>query len=434
MKRSAMKDLLNWKENENRKPLLIRGSRQVGKTYLMKHFGQAQYEQVVYINFENNQTIKLLFDLDYNVERIIKALEIFSGKKISFKNTLLIFDEIQEVPRALTALKYFYENAPEYQIICAGSLLGVALHEDISFPVGKIEFLDLYPLSFFEFLNAMGKESYVEIIKSGDFDFIQTFKNELTQLLKQYYYVGGMPEAVVSFVKNQSFEEVRKIQQNILDSYELDFSKHVPSGITPRLRMLFNSIPSQLSKENKKFIYGLIKEGSRAKQYEVALMWLIDCSLIHKVSRVNKNNLPLKAYEDLKAFKLFILDVGLLACMTRLNLKTLLEANNLFVEFKGSLTEQFVLQQLKTLKEFDIYYWTNEKGSAEIDFLLDNGSSIIPVEVKAETNLRSKSLKVYNDKFSPKHCVRLSLASFKKEESLINLPLWAVEVLPQLLN
>jgi predicted AAA+ superfamily ATPase len=434
MKRSAMKDLLNWKENESRKPLLIRGSRQVGKTYLMKHFGQAQYEQVVYINFENNQTIKLLFDLDYNIERIIKALEIFSGKKISFNNTLLIFDEIQEVPRALTALKYFYENAPEYQIICAGSLLGVALHEDISFPVGKIEFLELYPLSFFEFLNAMGKENYVEIIKSGDFDFVQTFKNELTQLLKQYYYVGGMPEAVVSFVKNQSFEEVRKIQQNILDSYELDFSKHVPSEIIPRLRMLFNSIPSQLSKENKKFIYGLIKEGSRAKQYEVALMWLIDCFLIHKVSRVNKNNLPLKAYEDLKAFKLFILDVGLLSCMTRLNLKTLLEANNLFVEFKGSLTEQFVLQQLKTLKEFDIYYWTNEKGSAKIDFLLDNGLSIIPVEVKAEINLRSKSLKVYNEKFSPKHSVRLSLADFKKEESLINLPLWAVEALPQLLN
>ena len=429
MYRKAIEDLHKWKNKENKKPLIIRGARQVGKTWLMKEFGNIAYTDTVYINFENNSQMAGLFAADMKIDRIITGIEIYNGRKIDPQNTLLIFDEIQEVPAALTSLKYFNENAPQYQIVCAGSLLGVALHPGTSFPVGKVEFLDLYPLSLTEFMLAMQKGRFAELLKNGDLDMATTFRQEYVDLLKHYYYVGGMPEAVQDFVENRDFKNVRDIQQRILTAYEQDFSKHAPNAEVPRIRMLWNSIPSQLTKENKKFIYGLIKEGARAKDYEMSMLWLTDCGLVHKVQRVTKPNLPLKAYEDLKAFKLFLVDVGLLSCLVRLGQTVLLDGDRLFNEFKGALTEQYVLQQLKTVKELGTYYWTNDRGSAEIDFLLDTGTEVIPVEVKAEKNLKAKSLKIYCEKFKPKTAVRTSMSDYKKEDWLTNIPLWAIEII-----
>ena len=429
MFRSAMEPLRQWKQRKNKKPLIIRGARQVGKTWLMREFGKTAYERAVYISFDNNRQMKELFSADMNIERIITGIELYAGHKIDPANTLLIFDEVQEVPQALSALKYFNETAPQYQIICAGSMLGVALHQGTSFPVGKVEFLDLYPLSFTEFARAMGKERYVDLLEKGDFKLATTFKQEYIDLLKHYYYIGGMPEVAQAFSENRDFNEAREIQQNILSAYEQDFSKHAPNEIVPRIRMLWNSVPAQLTKENKKFIYGLIKEGARAKEYELAMLWLSDCGLVHKVHRVTTPNLPLKAYEDLKAFKLFLVDIGLLSCMVRLRQDTLLDGNDLFIEFKGALTEQYVLQQLKTLKGIMPYYWTNDRNSAEIDFVIDNGSDVIPIEVKAEVNLQAKSLKTYREKFNPNLSIRASMADYKNEGWLLNLPLWAVETI-----
>lgn len=429
MQRMAMEQLKKWKAKKQRKPLIIRGARQVGKTWLMKEFGTIAYEHVVYVNFDNNERMKSLFEGSLEVARLITGLELYAGYKIDPDNTLLIFDEVQEVPKALTSLKYFNEDAPQYHIVCAGSLLGVALHQGTSFPVGKVEFLDLYPLSFFEFMMAMGKEQYVELLQKADFDMATTFKQDYIDLLKHYYHVGGMPEVVQAFADDHDFNEVREIQQRILAAYEQDFSKHAPNEAVPRIRMLWNSIPAQLAKENKKFIYGLIKEGARAKEYELAMLWLTDCRLVHKVHRVSTPSLPLKAYEDLKAFKLFLVDVGLLSCMVGLRQDVLLDGNELFKEFKGALTEQYVLQQLKTIKGLNIYYWTAERGTAEVDFVIDNGSDVIPVEVKAEVNLQAKSLKVYREKFQPKLSIRTSMADYKNEDWLLNLPLWAVETL-----
>jgi predicted AAA+ superfamily ATPase len=424
--RTAIELLYKWKDKKGRKPLIIRGARQVGKTWLMKEFGAKAYKKCVYISFDNNQRMQELFAADLNIERIVTGLELNAGHKIDPAETLLIFDEIQEVPKALTSLKYFNENAPQYHIVCAGSLLGVALHQGTSFPVGKVEFIDLYPLSFQEFMLAMGKEQYIKLLDGSDFLMVTTFRQEYIDLLKQYYYVGGMPEVVYNFSANKDFSEAREIQGRILDAYEQDFSKHAPHDVVPRIRMLWNSIPSQLTKENKKFIYGLIKEGARAKEYEMALLWLTDCGLVHMVNRVTAPSLPLKAYEDLKAFKLFLLDVGLLSCMVRLRQDVLLDRNELFKEFKGALIEQYVLQQLKTLKNINTYYWTNDRNSAEVDFLIDNGEDVIPLEVKAEVNLQAKSLKTFREKFNPKISLRTSMADYKKEDWLINLPLYAI--------
>ena len=355
------------------------------------------------------------------------GIELYAGRKINPNNTLLIFDEVQEVPRALSSLKYFYENAPQYHIICAGSLLGIALHEGTSFPVGKVDFLSLYPLSFKEFLMATSGDRFSELLDKQDYPMITSFKQTYIDALKQYYFVGGMPEAVQSFAEDKDFNQVREIQKRILAAYEQDFSKHAPIEIVPKIRMIWNSIPSQLAKENKKFIYGLVREGGRAKEYEAAIMWLCDCGLVHKISRVNAAGIPLKAYEDLKAFKLFIVDVGLLGCMTGLRQRTLLDGNDLFTEFKGALTEQYVCQQFKTIDDLGIYYYTNNRGSCEVDFIIDTGEQVIPVEVKAEVNLKAKSLKTYCEKFNPEISVRTSMADYKKEDWLVNLPLYAVE-------
>ena len=427
MYRIAIEKLYKWKNSKRRKPLIIEGARQVGKTWLMKEFGKQAYADTVYINFDSNSSMADLFSADLDTDRLIMGLELYAGRKINPENTLLIFDEVQEVPRALASLKYFYENAPQYHIVCAGSLLGIALHQGTSFPVGKVDFLKLYPLSFSEFLMATGNERFAELLKNQDYEMITSFKQTYIDALKHYYFVGGMPEAVQSFAESKDFNEVRAIQKRILAAYEQDFSKHAPNEIVPKIRMLWNSIPSQLARENKKFIYGLVREGGRAREYETAIMWLSDCGLVHKVSRVNAAGIPLKAYEDLKAFKLFIVYVGLLGCMTGLRQRTLLDGDDLFVEFKGALTEQYVCQQLKTIEDLGIYYYTNDRGSCEIDFVVDTGEQIVPIEVKAETNLRAKSLKTYRDRFEPELSVRTSMADYKKEDWLLNLPLYAIE-------
>ena len=427
MYRIAIEKLYKWKNSKRRKPLIIEGARQVGKTWLMKEFGKQAYADTVYINFDSNSRMADLFSADLDTDRLIMGLELYAGRKINPENTLLIFDEVQEVPRALASLKYFYENAPQYHIVCAGSLLGIALHQGTSFPVGKVDFLKLYPLSFSEFLMATGNERFAELLKNQDYEMITSFKQTYIDALKHYYFVGGMPEAVQSFAESKDFNEVRAIQKRILAAYEQDFSKHAPNEIVPKIRMLWNSIPSQLARENKKFIYGLVREGGRAREYETAIMWLSDCGLVHKVSRVNAAGIPLKAYEDLKAFKLFIVDVGLLGCMTGLRQRTLLDGDDLFVEFKGALTEQYVCQQLKTIEDLGVYYYTNDRGSCEIDFVVDTGEQIVPIEVKAETNLRAKSLKTYRERFEPELSVRTSMADYKKEDWLLNLPLYAIE-------
>ncbi len=427
MYRYAIESLDKWKNSKNRKPLIIEGARQVGKTWIMKEFGKKSYNKTVYINFDSNVQMAELFSIDLNVERIIMGLELYAGHKINPADTLIIFDEVQEVPKALSSLKYFYENAPEYHIVCAGSLLGIALHEGTSFPVGKVDFLKLYPLSFKEFLMAIGLERFAELLDKKDYDMIKSFKQTYIDALKQYYYVGGMPEVVASFADEKDFNEARKIQKIILTAYEQDFSKHAPKEIVPKIRMLWNSIPSQLAKENKKFIYGLIREGARAKDYETAIMWLSDCGLVHKVSRINAPNIPLKAYEDLKAFKLFIVDVGLLGAMVGLNQRTLLNGNELFTEFKGALTEQYVMQQLAVNQDLGIYYYTNDRNTCEVDFIVDNGDNIIPFEVKAEINLKAKSLKTYREKFKPEISIRSSMADYSEEIGLINLPLYAID-------
>jgi uncharacterized protein len=429
MERTAMQELVSWKNKPERKPLIIHGARQVGKTWLMKEFGKNEYKQTVYVNFETSKLLKTIFADNFDIHRIIAALQIETGIRIHPENTLIIFDEIQEAEGAITSLKYFCENGPQYSIIAAGSLLGMVLHNHISFPVGKVEFLDLHPFNFTEFLMALDQQLLLNLLKSKDWSLIKSFKDKYIQLLRQYYYIGGMPEAVLSFRSQSDFKKVRVIQKQILSAYEHDFSKHAPGEIVPRIRMLWNSIPAQLAKENKKFIYGVVKPGSRAKDYELALSWLIDCGLAYKVSRVSKPGLPLIANEDATAFKLFIVDIGLLGAMGDLDARTLIEGNSIFEEFKGALTEQFVLQQLITIPDLAIFYWSAERATAEIDFLVQYTGNVIPIEVKAEENLQAKSLKTFCQKYSPGTAIRTSMSDYREEDWLTNLPLYAISQL-----
>ncbi len=426
MERSAIHQLKVWKNKVKRKPLIVSGARQVGKTWLIKEFGKREYEQTAYINFESSKVLQALFSSDFDIQRIISALQIETGIQIHPENTLIVFDEVQEAVGGLTSLKYFYENAPEYHVIAAGSLLGVALHSETSFPVGKVEFLELYPLDFSEFLLALNQHSLLDLLKNRDWKLIQVFREKYIQLLRQYYYIGGMPEVVASFIQENNFEEVRNIQKQILTSLEQDFSKHAPNEIVPRLRMLWNSIPSQLSKENKKFIFGLVKKGARAKEYEFALSWLADSGLVYQVQRITKPGIPLKGYVDNTAFKLYTMDVGLLAAMGDIDVKTLLEGNAIFEEFKKSLTEQYVLQQLKVNPDMQVYYWSAETGVAEVDFVIQFSGKVIPIEVKAEENLHAKSLRSYDQKYNPEITLRTSMSDYRKEGWLINIPLYAI--------
>ena len=434
MIREAIRDLIKWKDGNHRKPLIIRGARQVGKTWIMKEFGKTHYEKFAYINFDNNEGMESLFSGNFDILRIITALQIESGVTIDANNTLIIFDEVQEVPRALTSLKYFCENAPQYHIIAAGSLLGVALHPGTSFPVGKVDFMDLYPLSFIEFLNATGNENLTSLLAAKDFELITSFKGKYIDLLKQYYYIGGMPEAVSSFVETQDYTKVREVQNRLLMGYEQDFSKHAPNEAVPRIRMLWTSIPAQLAKENRKFVYGLIRQGARAREYELAMQWLLDCGLIYKVGRITKPDMPLMAYQDFNSFKLFVLDVGLLSAMSGLDIKSLLAGNRVFEEFKGALTEQHVLQQLMSNKDITPFYWTAEKSNGEIDFVFQCGMDIVPLEVKAAENLQAKSLKSYCLRYKPKYAIRTSMSSYRKEDWLTNLPLYAINSILNILE
>ncbi|MEG2460802.1 MAG: ATP-binding protein [Clostridia bacterium] len=434
MYREKIEELIQWKNSKDRMPLIIRGARQVGKTWLMKEFGKTQYKQYAYINFDNNERMNKLFDGNYDIARIIQGLKIETSIDIEPENTLIIFDEVQEIPKALSSLKYFCENNREYHIIASISLLGVALHEGTSFPVGKVDFLDLYPLNFKEFAIASGKENLMKLIDKKEYELIKTFKEQYIDMLKEYYYIGGMPSAVNTYIETKSYIQVRNVQLRILESYEQDFSKHAPKEIVPRIKMLWNNIPTQLAKENKKFIYGLIREGARAKDYEHALSWLIDCGLVHKVNRVTKPSIPLVAYQDFEAFKIYFLDVGLLSAMTRIDVKTILEGSSILTEFKGALTEQFVLTELISNKDIPVFYWSAERATAEVDFLVQIEGKNIPIEVKAEENLRAKSLKIYMEKYDSKVNVRTSMADFKEQDSLFNIPLYAVHNIQNILD
>lgn len=426
MKREAIKELYKWKEKPDRKPLIIHGARQVGKTWLMKEFASEAYSQYVYINFEDNEIAQNIFQKDFDVERILLALQLATNTPIT-PDTLILFDEIQEAPRGITSLKYFYEKAPQYHIIAAGSLLGISMHKNTSFPVGKVEFMNLYPLSFTEFLDAAGEQNFTKLLQQKDWDMIALFHSKLQEYLRQYFFIGGMPEIVSSFLTYKDFAKVRQLQQDILDSYDRDFSKHAPVTEVPRIRMVWKSIPSQLAKENKKFIYGALKEGARAKEFELAIEWLKDAGLIYKINRTKKGELPLTAYEDFSAFKLFVVDTGLLCAMTNLPSQVLLEGNKLFTDYKGALTEQYVLQQFKSIKDVCIYYWSAENSRGEIDFLLQDEASIIPVEVKAEENLQSKSLRAFIDKHPGLHGIRLSMSNYRKQDWITNYPLYATD-------
>lgn len=425
MYRYAINNLIEWKNSPNHMPLIIKGARQVGKTWLMKEFGKTQYKKVAYISFDSNPRLDTLFQKDLDVKRLLDGLNIEVGFNITPKDTLIIFDEIQENPLALTSLKYFCENAPDYDIVAAGSLLGVAHHKGTGFPVGKVEYLNLYPLSFKEFLLAMNENQILELIDKNNFEMQKVFKERIIDLLRRYCYVGGMPKAVLSFAQKQDYNLVRKIQKNILDDYESDFSKHISPEQVERTRLLWNAIPSQLVKENKKCVYGKIKQGARAKDFEIALNWLIDSGLVHKVSRVSEPNMPLKAFEDVSAYKLFLLDVGLLGAMNDLDPRSLLENDKLFNDYNGAITEQYVLQEFKTLGDLPTFYWASNR--AELDFLIQYQNNIIPVEAKATINLQAKSLKSFRQKYEPKISIRTSLADYEGNTGLFNIPLYDIE-------
>lgn len=438
MQRHIINKLATWKKNTNRKPLILQGARQVGKTWAMQHFGEVHFEQMAYVNFDNNSRMQALFESDFDLERILLGLRIETGVDIAADNTLIIFDEIQEVPNALTALKYFYENAPDYYLIAAGSLLGVALAgmgkngKAVSFPVGKVDFLPIYPMSFAEFLLAMNDADLLNLLRLQDWALIAAMKSKFIERLKQYYYVGGMPEAVQCFVDTQDVHAVRAIQQNLLIAYEQDFSKHIDSPTTvARVRSLWQVAPSELAKENKKFVVSSIKKGARFKDIETALQWLKDCGLLNPVYRIKKPNFPMVAYQE-NVFKLYHLDIGLLGAQSQLDAKVLLDDNRLFTEFKGALTEQYVLQQLQTLGYHPLFYWATDRATAEVDFIIAQGQTILPIEVKAEENLKAKSLKVYTDKYTPQKALRFSMADFREQDWLLNLPLYALSVLPEL--
>jgi hypothetical protein len=426
MERMLMQQMISWKQKKNRKPLLLKGARQVGKTWLMKEFGRTCFRYTAYINFDNNDRMKDIFEMDYNIERILMAINIETGVKLIPEDTLIIFDEVQENPRAIAALKYFCENAPEYPIVAAGSLLGVAIHQGISFPVGKVDTMELNPLSFREFLLAVGEDGLVEMMNQKNWDMIKSFRDKYIDWLKKYYYIGGMPEVVFSFVENKDFTEVRYLQNRIIEMYEDDFSKHTEGNMLPRIRMVWNSIPMQLAKENKKFFFGKIKEGARAKDFEIAIEWLKDCGLIKVVNNVSKPAVPLKAYIEFSSFKIYLLDVGLLGALSELDASSILLGNQIFVEFKGAMTEQYVLQQLIADTDYTPYYFSETKSKVEIDFLVQKGTQVVPIEVKAEENLKAKSLRVYCDKYGPDVAIRTSMSDYREQDWMINVPLYCI--------
>lgn len=425
MERSIYSSLKKWKESPTRKPLILQGARQVGKTYILKEFGAREYSEVVYINCDDNNDMQNMF-ADYDIDRIIRSLSAISGVSIKPSTTLLILDEIQEVERGLASLKYFCEKAPEYHVAVAGSLLGITLHEGTSFPVGKVDMLYMYPMDFEEFLLAMGKEQLVELLRNNSWAALTPLRGMLTELLRQYYFVGGMPEAVKAYVERGDIWEVRSIHSKIIDAYRNDMSKHAPKQQVQRINMVWNSIPSQLARDNKKFIYGALRKGARANDFEIAIQWLVDSGLVHKVHRISKPVVPLKFYEDMASFKLFLLDCGLLGALSETPPEQILIGDNVFEEYKGAFTENYVLQQLKSLPRTFVYYYSNDNSTLEIDFVVQHEAHVIPIEVKAEENLRAKSLRQFVTDNAGLHGVRFSMSDYREQDWLTNVPLWAV--------
>ncbi len=426
MYRTSIVSLKKWKENKFRKPLIVRGARQVGKTWLIQEFGRTSYAKSVYVNFEETLALQNIFSSNFDIERIITVLQIHAQTTITEEDTLIIFDEIQSAERGVTSLKYFCENAPQYHVIAAGSLLGMGLHSQVSFPVGKVDFLDLRPLSFYEFLLSLNESALVDALKGKNWSVISIFTEKLKEYLRYYFYVGGMPEVVDAFVQTRDWQLVRRIQNRILYSYEGDFSKHAPNETVPRIRMVWQSIPSQLAKENKKFVYGVLREGARAKDFELAIQWLVDCGLLLKSHRVSKPGIPLAAYQEISIFKLFLHDIGLLGAMSGLDVRTIIEGDEIFTEFKGALTEQFIMQQLRLNSERYIGYWTNERSTSEVDFVIQEEGKVIPVEVKSGENLKAKSFRLFCEKYQPIKAIRTSLTDYKEEQWMTNVPLYAI--------
>lgn len=426
MERSIITQLKEWKNSALRKPLILAGARQVGKTYILKEFGKREYENVAYINCDNNPEVAGLFAEDYDMKRALLVIGALTGQPILPGKTLIILDEIQELPKGLSALKYFCENAPEYHVAVAGSLLGVALHRGESAPVGKADIIRLFPMSFEEYLTARGEEQILQILLSKDWPTLSMLHNKLTKLLREYYFVGGMPEAVTTFLKTNDANRVRRVQNDILYLYRSDMSKHVSADEATRISMVWQSIPSQLAKENKRFVYGAVRKGARAKDFETAIQWLVDAGLVYKISRVREVGMPLKFYEDINAFKLFMLDVGLLGAISEMEPARMLMSDNAMTESKGAFTENYVLSQLKTLPDMATYYYSREDSRLEVDFIVQHQGRIIPVEVKAEENLRAKSLKAFMEKHKDLHAIRLSMSPYREQDWLTNYPLYAV--------
>lgn len=425
MYRQKITELKQWKDNPRRKPLIMRGARQVGKTWLLREFGREHYRQTVYINFESAKELQSIFEQDYDVNRIVQMFQMYAQTNID-EDTLIILDEIQAAPKGLTALKYFCEDAPQYHIVAAGSLLGMGLHQGISFPVGKVNFIDLTPMTFDEYLIAVGEQALVHSMEQKDWQVVNIFSKRLTNHLKTYFFTGGMPEVVATFIETKDLIQVRRVQQEIIRDYENDFSKHAPVSMISRLFQIWQSIPSQLAKENKKFMYGIIREGARAKDFELGIQWLVECGLLLPCHRVKEPRLPLVAYQELSIFKLFLLDTGLLSAMAGLNQQTLLHGNDIFTEYKGALTEQYVMQQLHSLHLDYVGYWTNDRSTAEVDFLIQTQGIVIPIEVKAEENLRAKSFRLFCEKYNPSDAIRSSMRPYKKEDWMTNIPLFGI--------
>lgn len=425
MKRKIYKQLLKWKRNVDRKPLMLLGARQVGKTWIMQHFGEKEYKNVAYINCDDEPRMKQLFELDYNIDRILITIQAITGVRITPADTLIILDEIQEIPRGLHSLKYFCEKAPEYHVMVAGSLLGVTLGKGESFPVGKVDMLTMYPMDYEEYLDATGNEGWIELLHSKDWGLIDIMKPKMTELLRQYYFVGGMPGVVSKFIENTDLQQVRTLQRDILEAYRRDISKHTSAAESTRIREVLDSLPSQLARENKKFIYGAVRKGSRAKDFELAIQWLADAGIVYKVNRIKEPKMPLKFYEDMDVFKLFLLDCGLLACMTDASADQMLIGDNVFTEFKGAFTEQYVLQQLLALG-LKPYYWSNTKTPSEIDFVIQDSQRVIPIEVKAEENVRARSLVQFIKDNPGLKGLRISMKGYVDQDWMENIPLIAI--------
>ena len=422
MERFLIEELRKWKNSSSRKPLILEGARQVGKTWLLKQFGKSDFKNTAYINCDNNPQMQSLFT-DFNVQRLLRGFSAISEQKITAGKTLIVLDEIQEIPLALTSLKYFCEEAPQYHIAVAGSLLGLAIHSGTGFPVGKVDRLSLYPLSFNEFLKAMKKDILLEMIRSKNWEETNPLANQLIELLRQYYFTGGFPSAVQEYIETQDIKAVRAIQKTIIKDYQNDISKHAPEREIPKISLVWSSIPSQLAKENKKFIYGAIKTGGRAKEFENAIQWLVNAGIVHKITRINKFEMPLKYYEDFESFKLFVNDLGLLGAMTDAPPSEILVGNNIFTNYKGSFTEQFVAQEYFTARQNQLFYYTNENSTNEIDFVTQS-DKIYPIEVKAEVNLKSKSLSTVLKNNTSTYGLRFSMSPYKEQERMTNVPLY----------